>query len=49
MGKKNTVADENYLNLAERLLFSELCLVLGMEKNEVHDLMKEYVNKRAAN
>lgn len=48
-GKKNTVADENYLNLAEKMLFSELCLVLGKEKDEVHNLIAESVNKRATN
>lgn len=48
-GKKNTVADENYLNLAEKMLFSELCLVLGKDKEEVHNLITESVNKRTMN
>lgn len=48
-GKKNTVADENYLNLAEKMLFSELCLVLGKDKEEVHNLITESVNKRIMN
>lgn len=48
-GKKNTVADENYLNLAEKMLFSELCLVLGKNKDEVHNLIAESVNKRGTN
>ena len=45
-GKKNTVLDENYLNLAEKMLFSELCLVLGKNKDEVHNLIAESVNKK---
>ena len=44
-GKKNTVADEHYLTLAEKHLFSELCLVLGKTKEEVHDLIVAAVNK----
>lgn len=42
-GKKNTVADEYYLNLAEKHLFSELCLVLGKDKEEIHHLILEVV------
>ena len=45
-GKKNTVVDENYLKLAEKMLFSELCLVLRKEKEEVHNLITESVNRR---
>ena len=45
-GKKNTVADESYLNLAEKMLFSELCLVLGKNKDEVHNFIAESVNKK---
>ena len=45
-GKKNTVADENYLKLAEKMLLSELCLVLGKEKVEVNNLITESVNRR---
>lgn len=48
-GKKNTVVDENYLNLAEKMLFSELCLVLGKDKDEVHNLIAETLNKRVTN
>jgi len=44
-GKKNTVADEHYLNLAEKHLFSELCLVLRKTKEEVHNLIVEAVNR----
>lgn len=44
-GKKNTVADEYYLNLAEKHLFSELCLVLGKDKEEIHHLILEAVNQ----
>lgn len=48
-GKKNTVVDENYLNFAEKMLFSELCLVLRKGKDEVHNLITESVNKRVTN
>ena len=45
-GKKNTVVDEIYLKLAEKMLFSELCLVLRKEKEEVHNLITESVKRR---
>ena len=38
-GKKTTTADEKYLKLAEDLVFSELCLVLGKCKQEIHTLI----------
>jgi len=44
-GKKSTAVDEHYLTLAERLLFSELCLALKKDKDEVHNLIVEAVNK----
>ncbi|MDD6233251.1 MAG: CarD family transcriptional regulator [Frisingicoccus sp.] len=44
-GKKNTAADEYYLTLAKKHLFSELCLVLGKDKEEVHNLIVDAVNK----
>lgn len=44
-GKKSTAVDEHYLTLAEKLLFSELCLALKKEKEEVHSLILEAVNK----
>lgn len=37
--------DEHYLTLAEKLLFSELCLALKKDKEEVHNLIVEAVNK----
>ena len=48
-GKKNTVADEIYLGLAEKILFSELCLVLGKDKDEIQNLIVESVNKLVIN
>lgn len=44
-GKKSTAVDEHYLTLAEKLLFSELCLALKKDKEEVHNLIVEAVNK----
>ena len=43
-GKKTTVADEYYLNTAEKYLFQELCLVLGKTKEEVHSIILDSVN-----
>lgn len=44
-GKKSTTVDEYYMSLAEKLLFSEMCLVLDKDKEEVHNLITESVNK----
>lgn len=45
-GMKSTVADEHYLNLAEKYLFSELCFVLNKNSEEVHELIVEAVNNQ---
>ena len=44
-GMKNTVADKKYLGLAEKLLFSELRVVLGKDNEEVYALIKKSVEK----
>lgn len=44
-GKKSTAVDEYYLTLAEKLFFSELCFVLKKDKEEIHNLIAEAVNK----
>ena len=44
-GKKSTAVDEHYLALAEKLLFSELCLALKKDREEVHNLIVEAANK----
>ena len=45
-GKKNTLADEHYLTLAEKILFSELCLALEKTKEEVQNFIEEKINKK---
>ena len=44
-GKKSTAVDEHYLILAEKLLFSELCMALEKNKEEVHKLILDATNK----
>jgi len=44
-GKKSTAVDEHYMSLAEKLFFSEMCLVLDKDKEEVHNLIMDAVNK----
>ena len=44
-GKKNTMVDEKYLNLAEKHLLSELCVVLGKNKDEVQKLLEAAADK----
>ena len=38
-GKKVIAVDEYYSSLAEKLFFSEMCLVLGKDKEEILDLI----------
>lgn len=38
-GKKNSLADENALRKAERLLYSELAEVLGADENEISQII----------
>ena len=39
-GKKCTSADESYFKLAEKLLLSELCIVLEKSADEIRELLK---------
>ena len=40
-GKKNYLADENFMRKAERLLYSEFSVVLGIPENEVQKFIEE--------
>jgi CarD family transcriptional regulator len=46
-GKKNTVVDERYFQIAENNLYSELGFVLHKNKEEIYDLVeKSFSNKK---
>lgn len=45
-GKKNTSTDERYLKTAEEYLYTELGFVLGIDKNEVCDLICQTINNK---
>ena len=38
-GKKNYLADENIMRKAEKVIYSELSIVLGIPENEVADFI----------
>ena len=40
-GKKNYLADENFMRKAEKLLYSEFSVVLGIPENEVQKFIEE--------
>lgn len=40
-GKKTTVVDERYFDVAENLLYSELELVMGQSRDEIYNRIKE--------
>lgn len=40
-GKKIIAVDERYFDIAEKLLYSELEVVMKRDKNEIHDLIKK--------
>lgn len=40
-GKKITAVDERYFDIAEKLLYSELEVVMKRDKNEIYDLIKK--------
>lgn len=45
-GKKNTTVDENYSKLAERFLFSELCVVLKKSREEIYECIWTSLNEK---
>ena len=42
-GKKLRSADENYLNLAENMLFEEFAFALGIDRSEVAGYIEEHI------
>lgn len=45
-GKKNTISDIKYFQTAEKLLYGELGMALGKQKEEVCQLIIDYIEKR---
>ena len=46
-GKKATAMDERYLEMAENNLYSELAFAINRPKEEVCNIITEYVEQRA--
>lgn len=46
-GKRTTVVDERYFDIAENLLYSELEVVMKKNRNEINDLIKECCGENA--
>lgn len=44
-GKKITEVDERYFRMAEDKLYGEIALAMNMEKSEVLDFIKKYIDK----
>ena len=42
-GKKITALDERYLRVTEQELYGELSVVLGIEKENMHDYIQEHI------
>lgn len=42
-GKKVTALDERYMRVAEQELYGELSVVLGIEKENMHDYIQEHI------
>ena len=42
-GRKMRAFDENFLKLAEDLLFDEFAYILGIERNEVVDYIEKHI------
>lgn len=45
-GKKSTSTDDKYFQMAEKLLYSELGMALGRPKNDICQLIIDYINKK---
>lgn len=44
-GKKSTAIDERYFRIAENRLYEEMALALGIEKDDVKDYIRNYLEK----
>ena len=43
VGKKSTAVDDRYFKLVENQLHEELAFALGKEKNEIKQVIQEYI------
>lgn len=44
-GKKSTAIDEKYFRIAEQRLYDEIALALEIDRNDIKDYMKSYIDK----
>ena len=47
-GKKSTAIDERYFRIAENRLYEEMALALSIDREEVRDYIREYIEKQPA-
>ena len=45
-GKKSTAIDERYFRIAENRLHEEIALALGIDREEVKDYIRKYIEKK---
>ena len=45
-GKKSTAIDERYFRIAENRLYEEVALALGIDREEVKDYIRQYIEKK---
>lgn len=45
-GKKSTAIDERYFRIAENRLYEEMALALGIEREEVKEYIRNYIEKK---
>ena len=47
-GKKSTAIDERYFRIAENRLYEEMALALSIDRDEVRDYIRQYIEKQPA-
>ena len=45
-GKKSTAIDERYFRIAENRLYEEFALALGIDREEIKDYIRNYIEKK---
>ena len=45
-GKKSTAIDERYFRIAENRLHEEIALALGIDREEVKEYLRKYIEKK---
>ena len=45
-GKKSTAIDERYFRIAENRLYEEIALAMGVDKDEVKEYIRKYIEKK---